>query len=107
MNADGTGLTRLTFNDANGAAGAVVLADAFGRDDVAFTFASQSADPVNPVRTFRSFSEAARENAESRVMAGIHFRFAIDGGLALGRDIGRYTVKTLLQPTEVVTSASP
>jgi hypothetical protein len=90
-----------------GAAGAVVLADAFGRDDVAFTFASQSADPANPVRSFRSFSEAARENAESRVVAGIHFRFAIENGLALGRDVGRYTVKTLLQPTEVVTSASP
>ena len=89
-----------------GAAGAVELADAFGRDNVAFTFASLSADPANPVRTFRSFSEAARENAESRVMAGIHFRFAVEGGLALGRDIGRHAVKTLLQPA-VVTSASP
>jgi hypothetical protein len=89
-----------------GAAGAVVLADAFGRDDVAFTFASLSADPANPVRTFRSFSEAARENAESRVMAGIHFRFAIERGLALGGDIGGYTVKTLLQPTAAVTDAA-
>jgi len=89
-----------------GAAGAVVLAHAFGRDDVTFTFASLSADPANPVRTFRSFSEAARENAESRVRAGIHFRFAIENGLALGGDIGRYAVKTLLPPTEEVTSIS-
>jgi hypothetical protein len=89
-----------------GAAGAVVLAHAFGPDDVSFTFASLSADPANPVRTFRSFSEAARENAESRVRAGIHFRFAIESGLALGGDIGRYAVKTLLQPTEEVTSIS-
>jgi class 3 adenylate cyclase len=73
---------------------------------VTFTFASLSADPANPVRTFRSFSEAARENAESRVRAGIHFRFAIESGLALGGDIGRYAVKTLLQPTEEVTSIS-
>ena len=79
-----------------GAAGAVVLAHAFGRDDVAFTFTSLSADSANPVRSFRSFSEAARENAESRIMAGIHFRFAIETGLTLGQDIGRYTVKTLL-----------
>ena len=89
-----------------GSAGAVVLAHAFGRDDVAFTFASMSADPANPARTFRSFSEAARENAESRVRAGIHFRFAIENGLALGGDIGRYAVKTLLPPTEEVTSIS-
>jgi hypothetical protein len=90
-----------------GAAAATVLAHAFGRDDVGFTFASLSADPANPVRTFESFSAAARENAESRVMAGIHFRFAIEGGLALGQDIGRYAVKTLLQPTEGTISASP
>ena len=89
-----------------GSAGAVVLAHAFGRDDVAFTFASMSADPANPVRTFRSFSEAARENAESRVRAGIHFRFAIENGLALGRDIGGYAVKTMLQPTEVAADTS-
>ena len=90
-----------------GAAAATVLADAFGRDDVGFTFASLSADPANPVRTFESFSAAARENAESRVMAGIHFRFAIESGLALGQDIGRYAVKTLLPPTEGTISASP
>ena len=78
-----------------GAAGAVVLAHAFGRDDVAFTFTSLSADSANPVRSFRT----ARENAESRVMAGIHFRFAIEAGLALGQEIGRYTVTALLQPT--------
>ena len=90
-----------------GSAGAVVLAHAFGRDDVGFTFASLSADPANPVRSFRSFSEAARENAESRVMAGIHFRFAIEAGLALGHEIGRYTVTTLLQPTSrAVTDAA-
>ena len=82
-----------------GSAGAVVLASAFGRDDVAFSFSSLSADSGNPTRSFRSFSEAARENAESRVMAGIHFRFAIEAGLALGQDIGHYTVKTLLPAT--------
>jgi len=82
-----------------GATSAVVLAYAFGRDDIPFTFASLSADSANPTRSFRSFSEAARENAESRVMAGIHFRFAIEAGLALGQDIGRYTVKNLLPAT--------
>ena len=90
-----------------GSAASVALAYAFGRDDVPFTFASMSADPLNPVRSFHSFSQAARENAESRVMAGIHFRFAIETGLALGQDIGRYTVTTFLQPTShAVTDAA-
>jgi len=90
-----------------GSAGAVVLAHAFGRDDIAFTFTSLSADSANPVRSFRSFSQAARENAESRIMAGIHFRFAIEAGLALGQDIGRYTVATLFGPTvQAVSDAS-
>ena len=89
-----------------GSAGAVVLAHAFGRDDVAFTFTSLSADSANPARGFRSFSEAARENAESRVRAGIHFRFAIEAGLALGQDIGRYTVKTMLKPMPAVSDSN-
>ena len=37
---------------------------------------------TNPTRDFRSFSEAARENADSRVKAGLHFRFATTAGLA-------------------------
>ena len=77
-------------HSALGAAAATVLADAFGSDHVPFTFASPSALPTNPVRSFRSFSEAARENADSRVKAGLHFRFATVAGLELGRNIGQY-----------------
>jgi hypothetical protein len=58
------------------------------------------------VRSFRSLSEAARENAKSRIRAGIHFRFAIEAGPALGRDIGRYTVSTLLKPTTAVSEST-
>jgi hypothetical protein len=76
-------------HSALGAAAATVLAEAFGRDQLPFSFASPSALPANPVRSFRSFSEAARENAESRIKAGLHFRFATDAGLELGRRIGQ------------------
>ena len=58
-----------------------------------FSFASPSALPGNPVRSFRSFTEAARENADSRVKAGLHFRFATDAGLELGRRIGQYATR--------------
>lgn len=77
-------------HSALGAAAATVLADAFGRDYLPFAFASSSAMAANPVRAFRSFSEAARENADSRVKAGLHFRFATDAGLELGRRIGQH-----------------
>ncbi|MDL1859535.1 vanadium-dependent haloperoxidase [Betaproteobacteria bacterium PRO7] len=80
-----------------GAAAAVVLAHAFG-DRTTFTTASPTALPEAPVRSFASFSAAAKENADSRVRAGIHFRFATDAGLALGERIGEYAVKTLLAP---------
>jgi hypothetical protein len=80
-----------------GMAAAVVLAEAFGRDHLPFSFASSSALADNAVRSFRSFSEAARENADSRVMAGLHFRFATDAGLGLGRAIGQHVNRHALR----------
>lgn len=76
-----------------GMAAATVLAQAFGRDHVPFSFASSSALPANPVR---SFSDAARENADSRVKAGLHFRFATTAGLEMGRQIGQYVTRNAL-----------
>jgi hypothetical protein len=70
----------------------------FGRDDIAFAFTSTSADAASPARRFASFSDAARENADSRVMAGLHFRFATDAGLQLGRQVGSAAVTQILQP---------
>jgi hypothetical protein len=86
-------------HSALGAAAAEVLAHAVGTDRVKFTFASPSALPEHPSRTFPSFSAAALENADSRVRAGLHFRFATEKGLELGRRIGRHAVATLLAPT--------
>jgi hypothetical protein len=85
-------------HSALGAAAAVVLAHAFGSDRVPFTMASPSALPHAPARSFESFSAAARENADSRVRAGIHFRFATEAGLKLGEQIGRQAVVRFLPP---------
>lgn len=85
-------------HSALGAAAASVLAHAFGRDDVKFSFASPTAPATQPTRAFASFSAAARENADSRVRAGLHFRFATERGLALGQRVGAYTVANLLRP---------
>ena len=59
---------------------------------------SFTAVPAGSKRTFSSFSQAASENAESRVMAGIHFRFSCIAGQKLGDDIGTYTVNNHLKP---------
>lgn len=85
-------------HSALGAAAARVLAHSFGRDDVKFSFASPTAPAAQPTRAFASFSAAAKENADSRVRAGLHFRFATERGLELGRRIGDHTVATLLRP---------
>ena len=84
-------------HSALGAAAASVLAHAFG-DRVTFQAASSSAVPANPTRRFSSFSEAARENADSRVRAGIHFRFATVAGLEMGDKVGRHAVQHTLAP---------
>ena len=71
-----------------GGAAATVLARFFGSDQVAFTMTS--GPPFAGItRSFRSFSQAAQENADSRVYAGIHFRSACEDGIKLGKQIGR------------------
>ena len=45
--------------------------------------------PRAAARSFRSFSDAAQEAAISRLYGGIHFRPAIELGLAQGNQIGQ------------------
>lgn len=85
-------------HSALGSAAAVALAHAFGGDRVPFTMASPSALPDAPTRSFKSFSAAARENADSRVRAGLHFRFATTAGMQLGGQIGQQAIRNMLAP---------
>ncbi len=85
--------TQSTFSSA----AAVVLAHVLGGDQATFTITSGK--PFDGItRSFASFSQAARESADSRVYAGIHFRSACEDGLALGRKIGERVAKIYLQP---------
>ena len=84
-------------HSALGNAAAVVMANLMG-DATSFEMESPSTVPAGGTRSFNSFSEAARENADSRVMAGIHFRFACDAGLELGKQIGNYITSNHLKP---------
>lgn len=66
----------------------VILTHLLG-DQIAFTDSSELEYGL-PVRSFNSVREAADEVSISRVYGGIHYRFAVDNGLELGREIGRY-----------------
>ena len=87
--------TQSTFSGA----AAVALAGALGTDAIRFSFTSGPPFP-DITRTFTSLSQAARESADSRVYAGIHFRSACEDGLVLGRQIGERTVALYLQPVK-------
>lgn len=78
-------------------AAATVLAHFFG-NHTGFAMTSTTGVPANSVRSFSSFKQAANENADSRVMAGIHFRFATVAGQKMGDQIGNWTLKNHLKP---------
>jgi hypothetical protein len=84
-------------HSALGNAAATVLARILG-DNTLFSMPSPTAQPAGATRSFTSFSQAANENAESRVMAGIHFRFSCEAGQELGNKIGHWTVDNHLKP---------
>jgi hypothetical protein len=71
-------------------AAAAVLSAAFGQS-FAFTDNTHVRDGFAP-RRFASFDAAADEAGISRLYGGIHFRSAIDQGLAQGRCIGQHAV---------------
>ena len=48
-------------------------------------------------RKFWSFSEAARENGASRILAGIHFATAVQAGYEQGERIGAFTYERALR----------
>jgi len=82
-----------------GAASAEVLRRFFHDDDVPFT--TTSGPPfAGLTRSFASFSQAAEENGNSRVYAGIHFRSAVEEGIAQGRLIGRFVFTHALKPVD-------
>jgi hypothetical protein len=88
-----------------GGAGAEALKQFFGTDDIAFTACSLTlpagstcADPTPVMRSYESFSEAADENAVSRIYVGIHFRDAVETGVEHGRKIARHAAKRFLKP---------
>ncbi|MEJ7766353.1 MAG: vanadium-dependent haloperoxidase [Chitinophagaceae bacterium] len=69
-------------------ASAVVLTKMFG-DNFSFADSTELEFGI-PVRQFKSFNQAAREAAISRMYGGIHYMPAIRNGMVEGRDIGEF-----------------
>jgi hypothetical protein len=78
---------------------AEVLRRFFHHDDIAFTTTS-GAPFAGITRSFTSFSQAAEENGNSRIYVGIHFRAAVEDGIAQGRRIGRFVFTHALKPVD-------
>lgn len=80
-------------------AGATVLAEFFGTDNIAFTADSESPFlPVGYTRSFNSFSEAAAEAGMSRIYGGIHWASDNEDGALLGNAVGTYIAENFLLP---------
>ena len=88
-----------------GGAAAGVLEQFFGTDAIGFEACSQTLPPGSRCgeamvryRSYATFSQAAQENALSRIYAGIHFRDAVEQGVKHGRAIARRAVNLFLKP---------
>jgi hypothetical protein len=75
-----------------GAAAAKILIDLFG-DRIRYETTSLTLPGVS--RSFHGFSDAAEENGDSRIFAGIHFPHAVRDGQRQGRSIGEAVAKLL------------
>jgi hypothetical protein len=88
-----------------GGVAAEILKQVFGADDIPFTACSTTVgagglctDQAPIVRSYATFSQAADENAVSRIYVGIHFRRAVQEGLEQGRQIADYAVHQFMKP---------
>jgi hypothetical protein len=77
-------------------AAAEVLTSFFG-PDTAFTTTSSTC-PAGVVRGYDGFGALADEIGDSRIYIGFHFRTSVRHGANLGRQVGRWTFRRVLQP---------
>ena len=88
-----------------GGAGAEVLKQFFGTDQISFQDCSVTlpagstcSDALPVFRSYTSFSQAAAENAYSSILIGFHFRKSIEEGTEYGRNIGQRAANLYLRP---------
>jgi len=93
-----------------GAATFRMIALFYGTDEIPFTFTSDEFNgvttdnlgnvrPPSP-RSFFNLSQAAAENAQSRIYLGIHWQFDATEGIAMGSAVADYIFENALRPME-------
>jgi PAP2 superfamily len=85
---------------ANGVTGAFTgaLRLFFGTDEMSFTVKSIPTQMGNEERTFTTFSQAAQEVVEARILLGIHFRSADEEARRLGNRVAHWAFQKFLRP---------
>ena len=71
----------------------------FGTDNFSFTIDSKVAGLTNPVRSYKSFSQALDEVLDARVYGGMHYRNSTHKGAILGQQVSRFVTAHLFRPT--------
>ena len=92
-----------------GAAHAGAMRHFFGTDNVTFELTTEDPHAVNDsngvrkTRTFNSFTDAALENARSRVYLGVHFQWDGDNGFLSGSRLANFVANNFLMKPVTLT----
>jgi hypothetical protein len=74
------------------------LQEYFANDQMEFSVKSIPAQAANPERFFDSFSQAAQEVVDARILLGIHFRSADEDARQMGNRIAHWVAQKFLKP---------
>jgi len=85
------------YNSGHSIAGASAAQAILANIEGGTAFTTESGTLPGVTRSFHSVREAARENADSRIYIGFHFRHATDKGVSAGEQVGRYVGDNSLQ----------
>jgi hypothetical protein len=75
-----------------------MLALYFGTDEVTFTVTSANTNANPNVRIYTSFTDAALDVVEARILQGIHTRSADLNGRQVGKSVARWVFRHALRP---------
>lgn len=70
----------------------------FGTDTMSFSVKNPAMNVIDKERDFTTFSQAAQEVVDARVLLGIHFRFADEEARRLGERVAHWAFQKFLRP---------
>jgi len=71
----------------------------FGTDNMEFSMTTTNIGPTNQdTRNYTRFSQATQEVVDGRVLLGIHFRFADEASVGIGKNVAKWGFKNYLRP---------